>query len=257
MWVIHGRKGLGKNMNATFGNIGSCLALGLVCLAGGSSAFAGDVAPELQVAWSVDGSTETGSLTGQGLGAGLYSYAYVSSGDGFQINWNFLVTDNGSTGGYEILASSLGFENSGGTDSTFEIDVLLPVTLAPGLAFYGGSMAGSLSGGADGGSLSSFGETPLFSALVDGEIIATLGDAPFALTTDPFGSAELNPEAFGDPIPSLEATAAQESMAISLDFILGSESTFAMTSNFVAQVPAPGAVALLSLTGLIGRRRRA
>lgn len=243
-------------MNATFGNIGSRFALGLVCLAGGSTAFAGDAAPELEVAWTVDGSSETGSLTGQGLGAGLYSYAYVSSGDGFQINWNFLVTDNGSTGGYEILASSLGFENTGAADSTFEIDVMLPVTLDPGLAFYGGSMAGSLSGGADGGSLASLGDNSLFGALVDGEIIATLGDAPFALTTDPFGSAEIDPEAFGDPIPSLESAAAQESMAISLDFVLGSDSTFAVTSNFVAQVPAPGALALLGISGMLSRRRR-
>ncbi|MEE2972715.1 MAG: hypothetical protein VX672_06285 [Planctomycetota bacterium] len=243
-------------MNAAFGNLGSSLALGLVCLAGGSATFAGDVAPELQVAWTVDGSSETGSLTGQGLGAGLYSYAYVSAGDGFQINWNFLVTDNGSAGGFEILASSLGFENTSGGDSTFEIDVLLPVTLDPGLAFYGGSMAGSLSGGANGGSLASAGGA-LFNAFVDDQLIATLGDAPFSLTTDPFGSAELLPESFGDPIPSLEAAAAQESMAIGMDFVLGNESTFAVTSNFVAQVPAPGAVALLGLAGLASRRRRA
>lgn len=242
-------------MNATFGNIGTSSMLGLALLVGGT-AVAGDTAPQLELAWSVDGISDAGTLTGTGLGFGLYSYASLTQGDGYEINWSFLVTDNGNSGGFEIFASTLGVTNTSGSDSAFEIDLLLPVTLAPGIAFYGGSMGGSLTGGDDGGFLSSLGETALWNASVDGDVIATLGDAPFTFNTDPFGSTEITEEAFGAPIPSFEYAAAQESMSIGMDFLLGSGDTFAMTSNFVGQVPAPGVLALLGLGGLARHRRR-
>lgn len=242
-------------MNATFGNIGTSSMLGLALLVGGT-AVAGDTAPQLELAWSVDGISDEGALTGTGLGFGLYSYASLTRGDGYEINWSFLVTDNGNSGGFEILASTVRVTNTSASDSAFEIDVLLPVTLAPGIAFYGGSMGGSLTGGDDGGFLSSLGDTALWNASVDGDVIATLGDAPFSFSTDPFDSTEITEEAFGAPIPSFEYAAAQESMSIGMDFLLGGGDTFAMTSNFVGQVPAPGVLALLGLGGLARHRRR-
>ena len=91
--------------------------------------------------------------------------------------------------------------------------------------------------------------------MVDGAFLANLGVAPFELTSAAFGSADLEAESFGDPIPSLEYAAAQESMSLHLDFILGAGTTFALTSNYVAQVPAPAGLALLGVAGLARRRR--
>lgn len=234
-----------------------CLA-GVALLASSSIALAGgDTAPILDVGWAVDGIEGSGALTGEGLGAGIYLYSASSIGDNYEINWSFTVTDNGASGGFEILASSLGFQNIGDADATFEVAVMLPVALASGSAFYGGSIGGALTGNADGGFLSSLdSETALYTALVDGTSIATLGDAPFELLSDPFGSADFAAESFGNPIPSLEAAAAQESMSIELNFILGSGDAFAVTSNYVAQIPAPGAIALLAIAGGVRRRRR-
>ncbi len=244
-------------MNA-FGNTLARLSLATIAAAAiGTTALAGDDAPELQVGWTVDGMADGGTLTGSGLGGGIYSYAAVTTGDTYEINWSFLVTDNGVDGGFEILASTLGVTNTGDADSIFGIDILLPVDLGPGNAFYGGSLGGSLTGGEFGGLLSSVDDnTSMWSAMVDGSVIASLGDAPFELTTAAFESADLAAESFGDPIPSLEFAAARESMSLHLDFILGAGSTFAITSNYVAQVPAPAGLALLGVAGLARRRRR-
>lgn len=223
----------------------------------GATALAGGDAPQLEVGWIVDGETDGGTLTGSGLGGGMYSYTAVTTGDSFEINWSFLVTDNGADGGFELLASTVGVTNTGDMDSIFGIDVLLPVDLGPGNAFYGGSLGGSLTGGDFGGYLSTVDDdTAMWAAMVDGNLLANLADAPFELTTAAFESADLAAESFGDPIPSLESTAARESMSIHLDFILGAGSTFAFTSNYVAQVPAPAGIALLGIAGLARRRRR-
>ena len=245
-------------MNATFGRNFARLGLGTIAAASISTfAVAGDAAPELQVGWTVDGMSDAGTLTGSGLGSGTYSYTSVTTGDTYEINWSFLVTDNGANGGYEILASTLGITNTGTEDSTFGLDILLPVNLGMGTAFYGGSLGGSLTGGSFGGYLATIdGNTPMWSAMVDGAFLASLGNAPFELTTGAFGSANLEGESFGDPIPSLESAAAQESMSVHLDFVLGAGSTFALTSNYVAQVPAPAGLALLGVAGLARRRRR-
>ena len=254
--VIRCRKGLGKDMMANIRTLGTCCLTSIALVATSSTAIAGDDAPVLEVDWTVDGTSDAGSLTGEGLGAGIYLYTASTVGEGFEINWSFTVTDNGASGGFEILASALGFTNTSSDDSNFEIAVSLPVMLNPGNAFYGGSVAGSLTGDDGGGYLASMGDSALYNAYVDGEGIASLVEAPFELTTDPFGSADLVAEAFGDPIPSLEALAAQESMSIGLNFMLGAGDSFAVTSNYVAQVPAPGALALLGIAGGFNRRRR-
>jgi len=246
-------------MHATLGNSLNRLGTGAVLIGSiAASAIAGGgSAPELEVGWTVDGNAAGGTLTGSGLGAGVYSYSSVTTGDTFEINWSFLVTDNGADGGFEILASTLGITNTGDADSVFGLDIILPVDLGVGNAFYGGSIGGSITGGEFGGLLSTVdGNTALWTAMVDGNFLASLVDAPFELTSGAFGSADLEGASFGDPIPSLEAAAAQESMSLHLDFVLGAGTTFAVTSNYVAQIPAPAGLALLGVAGLARRRRR-
>ncbi len=236
----------------------SSLLLALPMLALSSMSHAGDVPPPvLQVGWTVDGESAGGTLTGSGLGAGIYSYASLTTGDNFEINWSFLVTDNGADDSFEILASTLGVTNTGDTDSVFGLDILLPVNLGAGNALYGGSLGGSITGAEFGGFLSTVdGNTALWTAMVDGNVIASLIDAPFELTSTAFGSADIEGASFGDPIPSLGFAAAQESMSMHLDFVLGAGTTFAITSNYIAQLPSPGAAALLVIAGVTRRRRR-
>jgi hypothetical protein len=246
-------------MNATLGNSLSRLGTAAVLIGSvaASATAGGGSAPELQVGWTVDGMSDGGTLTGSGLGAGMYQYSSVTTGDTFEINWSFLVTDNGADGGFEILASTLGVTNTGETDSIFGLDILLPVDLGVNSAFYGGSIGGSITGGSFGGLLSTVDDnTALWTAMVDGGFLASLIDAPFELTSAAFGSADLESASFGDPIPSLEGAGARESMSLHLDFVLGAGTTFAITSNYVAQIPAPAGIALLGVAGLARRRRR-
>jgi uncharacterized protein (TIGR03382 family) len=42
-----------------------------------------------------------------------------------------------------------------------------------------------------------------------------------------------------------------------MQFLLSGGSEVSLSTNFVVQIPAPGAIALLGLSGLVGRRRRA
>jgi MYXO-CTERM domain-containing protein len=222
-----------------------------------ASAMAGNPAPELQVGWTVDGMSDGGALTGSGLGAGMYSYSAVTTGDTFEINWSFLVTDNGADDSFQIIAAALGVTNIGDTNSVFGLDILLPVDLGMGNALYGGGLGGSITGAEFGGFLSTVDDnTALWTAMVDGNVIASLIDAPFELTSTAFGSADIEGVSFGDPIPSLAFAAPQESVSMHLDFILGAGTTLAITSNYVGQVPSPGAAALLVVAGVTRRRRR-
>jgi MYXO-CTERM domain-containing protein len=245
-------------MNATLGSSLNRLGVAVGLIASLSApAMAGGGGPDLQVTWNVNGLSGDGTLAGFGIGAGMYTYSSITIGDGYEINWSFLVTDNGATGGFEILASTMGVTNTSDSDSTFGLDIILPVDIGAGSAFYGGSLGGSISGVEYGGYLATVDDdTPMWTAMVDGELLASLGMAPFELTSGAYLSADLEGQSFGDPIPSLEFAAAQESMSLHLDFILGSGTTFAITSNYVAQVPAPAGLALLGVAGLARRRRR-
>jgi hypothetical protein len=61
-----------------------------------------------------------------------------------------------------------------------------------------------------------------------------------------------------DPfIPSQPIGALGTSRTIRMQFLLGAGSEVVLLTNFVVQVPAPGAIALLGISGLVGRRRRA
>ena len=218
------------------------IATTLTATLASSAAAAGDSAPEFQVGWTIDGISDSGTLTGSGLGSNFYAYTAVTTGDTYEINWSFLVTDNRASGGFEIFASTLGITNTGTETSTFGLDIVAPVNLGAGNALYGGALGGSLTGGALGGYLASVdGDTPLWTAMVDGGFLASLGNAPFELMTGVYESADLPSETFGEPIPSLVHTAPQESMSFHLEFMLGAGSTFALTRNYVTQIPTPGA----------------
>jgi MYXO-CTERM domain-containing protein len=221
-----------------------------------SLASASIAGPDLEVAWTVDGSINTATLVGTDLGGGLFSYAALTSDTGYAIDWEMTVNNNGGSGGFEVLSSTLGVSNLGFADSAFELSILLPTAFGSGSALYGGSVGGSITGDENGGYIGTLGpDLALWTGFVDGVQIASMIDAPFFVETDPFGSASIPADAFGEPIPSLPGASPLSSMAIEIDFILGGGDTASLTSTFVAQVPTPATLALFGVAGL-GRRRR-
>lgn len=233
--------------------LGISAAAGLVVSA--SLASASITGPELEVAWIVDGSVNSATLVGTDLGGGLFSYAALTSDAGYAIDWEMTVNNNGGSGGYEVLSSTLGVSNLGFADAAFELSILLPTAFGSGSALYGGSIGGSITGNEDGGYIGALGPNPLWTGFVDGMEIASMIDAPFSIVTDPFGSEAIPAAAFGEPIPGLPGAAPLSSMSLEIDFVLGGGDTASITSTFVGQVPAPATLALFGMVGL-GRRRR-
>ena len=60
-----------------------------------SLASASIAGPDLEVAWTVDGSINTATLVGTDLGGGLFSYAALTSDTGYAIDWEMTVNNNG------------------------------------------------------------------------------------------------------------------------------------------------------------------
>ncbi|MGA0871725.1 MAG: hypothetical protein ACO3Y3_04765 [Phycisphaerales bacterium] len=186
-------------------------------------------------------------------------------------NYTGSLTDGGGmwTTGFDFNASNMAdmqtsfisgnfvVINTGSATQDFEIVLTLPVVVTGSkMTLYGGSVAGSLIGDADGGSFGTIGSNAVWSASTNGMAIADLLTAPISVTTNPFQSALIGSASFGEPIPSAPGPNLMDSLEITLRFSLGAGDSAAFTSILVAQVPAPGAVALLGLAGFVGSRRR-
>ena len=77
------------------------------------------------------------------------------------------------------------------------------------------------------------------------------------ITAGAFLSSSLGPAGFGDPVPSQLHGAVAENIAMQFRFSLTAGDSASFTSIFVVEaIPAPGALAVVGLAGLRGRRRR-
>ena len=152
------------------------------------------------------------------------------------------------------------------TLSTQQFIVEMTVTNDPfsGNALAGGSVGGTLLGGPDGGSFSGVGSGSIWQAIINRPegsttVASLLTGSPFTVTTPADTAGSIARQFFGnDPfIPSQAIGALGTSRTIRMQFLLGAGSEVILLTNFVVQVPAPGAIALLGVSGLVGRRRRA
>lgn len=227
-----------------------------LCIAGAAWAAPGD-GPQVEVSADVDGMITVDMLAGTNVGGNLYSYSGSTVGATYQIDWNLLINNDAGAGvadGLEIFSASINVSNTGETTSSFDLSSLFNVNLGASPMMYGGSLSGSLTGGAAGGSMSDIDGAPLWSALLNNSAFHSFYDAGFGFSTDPFGSTDIPAVAFGEPIPDMVGPDTSM-MGSSLSFSLGAGSTVSLASTFVAQVPAPGSVALLAI-GLFSARRR-
>jgi hypothetical protein len=208
----------------------------------------------------------TGSLTlspaanpiegGYGYSADLNVWGFQSS---FTLNSTTTAgTDNNSFGGAFRL------KNTTGATQQFIIDMTVTNDPFSGNALAGGSVGGTLLGGPVGGLFSGVGNGSIWQAIINrpegsSTIASLLTGNPFTITTAADASASIARQFFGnDPfIPSQPIGSLGTSRTIRMQFLLGAGSDVTLLTNFVVQVPAPGAIALLGLSGLVGRRRRA
>ena len=167
-------------------------------------------------------------------------------------------TGNDAFGGFFTLRNTTGEVQQFIIDMTVSNAPLPP----PGNSLAGGSVGGLLLGGPNGGTVSSVGSIPIYSALINGPtgsstIASLLTGNPFIVSAGANQSASISRAFFGnDPnIPSLPVQLGN-SRTIRLQFLLSGGSEVSLGTSFVVQVPGPGALALLGVSGLTARRRR-
>ncbi len=198
------------------------------------------------------------SLVGTPIGGNTYSYGSVVSGSGFEIEWNLTLNDDAGSGlaeGLEVFTSSIQVTNLEMNASDFRLGSSFLVDLFGDSVLYGGSFAGSLTGGASGGLLQGLSNEPLWKALLSDGELESFYSTPFEFTTEAFGSIDIPPMAFGEPIPDMPGPTTSM-MSIELAFQLSAGSTASFSNTFVAQIPGPGSLICLSLGLLAPRRKR-
>lgn len=189
---------------------------------------------------------------GTPVGGDVYNYQGDLFDVGFSLSWDLNAKADPFVSGNIVIV------NTGLVTSTYSLTILLPVnpSILPS-SKMGGSVGGSLTTDLDGGSLSSVGNTPVWEALIDGNVVASLLNNPFSVGKAGAGSVGIGPESFGTPIPSMAGPGVNSTIGIRLTFSLTAGEQASFSSVFVVEaVPAPAGLAVLGLAGIAGGRRR-
>lgn len=199
------------------------------------------------------------------------SYNYEGSrtenaGNGsWTLDWNINATtadDAGSRGSQTaFLFNNVVLTNNTGMTQDITITTMIPV--APAItpsSLMGGSASGTLTTNGDGGTMGHLnGADPMYRALIDALAVGGLADLhnfDSSVSVVGFGSESTGFEDFGTPIPSAPGPAVLSSIGITLQFTLTPGDSASWTSNFVVNVPAPGAGAVFAFAGIAAIRRR-
>jgi len=225
-------------------------------MAGGAALLcsAAAMATPPAVTLSVNGDSQ--GLTGTATGIPTV-FNYAGSIGGGSVQWDFNAS-NMFDPQTSFMSGNFLVRNLTSETQSYEIVLTLPV-MASGVkvTVYGGSVAASINGGEFGGSIAQAGSDPFWTASAGGGFSQSLLTDLLPVSASAFESAVVGSGAFGAPIPSLPGPNLDGSLSLTFRFTLDAGVSLAMTSVFAAQVPAPGAIALLAAAGLVaGRRRR-
>lgn len=171
-----------------------------------------------------------------------------------------LSTSEGGERGAPVssVTSNFTITNSFGVANPFTVLASVPITVPfPGTGLRG-SHSGSVidnSANQNGASVAALAGGSLYEALLDGATVQTLRNDPFSAVAGGGQTQGITTTNFGVPA-FIGGPAAATSLAIRNSFVLSAEDSVTSSSTFIVVVPAPGAVALGGLAGLVGLRRR-
>jgi len=164
---------------------------------------------------------------------GVFNYADQTFGlaGEYYFAWDI----NAKAFGQPFISGNVVLVNTSPVTQEFEFVVTLPVTtpIVPS-SLIGGSVAGGLTADLGGGEIATLPNIAMWQASIDGNVVASLLQSPFAVSVHGADSADIGPAAFGLPIPSLAGPAVEETMAITLSFSLTAGEQASFTSVFTA-----------------------
>ena len=238
-------------------NLKNVIAVNVIALAVACpSALAGLSSPEVEMTVAVNGLTEWLAFpAGEHMGGDAWYYEGVySHHTGWGIDYEAMIHTDPS------IDLDFSFVNDTGSTQFFSVMIVLPIDPILEQTVIGGSVSGATTDfSEDGeGGVSAPNDGAYYNAIVDGSVVRTLHD-DLNVGYDFAGDTALIPdEDFGLPGPSeLGPAQALNHIGIRIDFFLSAGDSIASTSFFVLEpLPAPGAIALLGVAGLLGGRRR-
>ena len=193
-----------------------------------------------------------------------YNFSGNDTGSGWAVQWDMLAS--GVAG--ESIVTNVTVMNTSTTTNTFYIQLTKDID---GVYSSGSLVGGSISGSftdlnGNGVTVSSVNGGSIYSAFVDGSASDIFdGINVGTLLNDTSGSAmsffsgTFAAESFGEfpTIPGEVGPAIDTNFGILLGFELTAGDTAAFTSSMAIATPTPGVLALFSIAGISGRRRRA
>jgi hypothetical protein len=218
--------------------------------------------PVLQVTATGSGGG-SGSITPPGAANGTpnqYSYTDVIYASSFRASFSLVAQDTTKVD-RAVLGGTFTMINTSAATQTFSIDISAS-TMAQGLAsLTGGSVSGTLTGNANGGTFSSVAGQPIWAAYIKNgatsTTVSTMLNDPYSRSVGANLVASIPGQSFGTPIPSMPAGAMGDAVGIRLRFTLTAGERVDLSTTFVVQsVPAPGALALAAIASGSRRRRR-
>lgn len=222
-----------------------------------AAASAGVEQPGLEMSVEINGTTvwfDVPDGEHQGGTEWLYEGTYEGPA-GWSMDWVCEVDTDPSIG------LNFSFLNDTGATQVFTINAFLPIDAIVGPSVYGGSVSGTTTdSNFDGlGGVSTDAGGSLYTGFVDNAAVMTLHDDPFSVSYPFAGGTENIPSASsGLPGPTNPGPDNPDTnIGISIDYVLSDGDSIGITSFFQLEpIPAPGAIALLGLAGLVGTRRR-
>ena len=154
-----------------------------------------------------------------------------------------------------VISFTKTFQNTTSSAQTYEYFVALPITgQFPSPAISGSITATLIDLNGNGASLGNDGTTAIYTALINGNAVQTLWNAPFSHSTAAYGTSAI-PIARFEQVPFTVAETI-EVMEIRIRLRLSARDMVTVGANFDV-IPAPGALmGVACATGLIGTRRR-
>ena len=230
--------------------ITTAIAATLLASSAASAAISANAAT---ISLSANGSAQTlNSNNVVDLLDGRFAHTGFWASNGMLVQWSNLITAYTVVNGVETAYVSGGFtikNNNATTPLVLDLSVLMAGSMGAGATYAGSAGGQGVNFSFNPGSLGATAGAPVWAGLVNGAQVG--GVITSTQTVNPFSLASFAPQSFSGSAGSVSGGVG---MRLRLSISAGMESSF--SGAFSVSVPAPGAVALAGLAGLLGGRRR-